>query len=260
MSYQQSLEKNLQREKDFHDERYLSESENRKATDKYYRLKKDFDQQFLDLVIEHATNKKVLEIGCGPSINMPHWVDRAQECHGIDISTVAIDQAWERLGRHYDNVHLKEMNAETMDYEDSFFDVVCGKGIIHHLNPPKAFQEIARVLKPEGLAVFIEPLGHNPIINTYRRFTPEMRSKDETPLLMSDIYMASKYFENAMVDYQHITSILSAFIPESRLHKISYSLLNGVDKLIMTVLPFSKRYCWMALIRLQKPLVENFSN
>jgi len=254
MSHRQSKEKILQREKDFHDERYLSESENRKTTDKYYRLKKDFDQRFLDLVSEHAKNKKVLEIGCGPSINMPHWVDRAQECHGIDISKVAIDQAWKRLGRHYDNVHLKEMNAETMDYEDNFFDLVCGKGIIHHLNPPSAFREIARVLKPEGLAVFIEPLGHNPFINFYRRLTPDMRSRDENPLLMSDIQVASQYFENVMVDYQHITSILSAFIPESRLHKISYSFLNSVDKLIMTGLPFTKKYCWMALIRLHKPL------
>ena len=61
------------------------------------------------------------------------------------------------------------MDAESMKFEDKTFDVVYGSGILHHLNIDKAYRELARVLKPDGVAIFIEPLGHNPLINLYRK-------------------------------------------------------------------------------------------
>lgn len=253
MSQRETQDEVLKREKAFHDDRYSSESESRAATNKYYRLKTAFDLRYLNLVKERAAGSKVLEIGCGPNINTPHWVDAAAECHGIDLSEVAIQQARERLGKPYSNTHLSVMNAESMEYDDNYFDVVCGKGIIHHLDTESAFRETARVLKPGGLAVFIEPLGHNPFINLYRRLTPQMRTEDENPLLMSDIEVSQRYFGNVNTDFQHITSILSAFVPGNRLHAISFQLLNGFDKLIIKSLPFTKKYSWMALIRLQEP-------
>src|SRR3546814_4334755 len=44
----------------------------------------------------------------------------------------------------------------------------------------------SRVLRPGGRAVFIEPLGLNPAIELYRRFTPSARTPDEHPLLRRD--------------------------------------------------------------------------
>ena len=37
---------------------------------------------------------------------------------------------------------------------------------------------------PGGLAVFMEPLGRNPLINRYRRLTLTLRTVDEYPLMM----------------------------------------------------------------------------
>ncbi|MBP3193923.1 class I SAM-dependent methyltransferase [Natronogracilivirga saccharolytica] len=253
MNQRETQDEVLKREKAFHDDLYSSKSDSRAAAKKYSRLKAEFDKRYMKLVKERAEGSKVLEIGCGPNINTPHWVDIAAECHGIDISDVAISQARERLGKPYSNTHLSVMNAESMEYDDNYFDVVCGKGIIHHLNTESAFKEVSRVLKPGGLAVFIEPLGHNPFINLYRRLTPKMRSDDEHPLLMSDIEVSQRYFGNVNTDFQHITSILSAFIPGNRLHSLSFQLLNSFDSLIIKSLPFTKKYSWMALIRLQEP-------
>src|SRR3546814_13720576 len=64
------------------------------------------------------------------------------------------------------------MNAEAMDFPDDSFDLVFGSGIIHHLDIDRAFAEIARVLRPGGRAVFVEPPGLNPAIEIYRRLTP----------------------------------------------------------------------------------------
>ena len=61
------------------------------------------------------------------------------------------------------------------------FDIVYGTGILHHLEINKCLNEIHRILKPDGNLLFVEPLGTNPLINLYRKFTPNSRSKDEHP-------------------------------------------------------------------------------
>lgn len=182
--------KKIEREKAFHNNRYASDSENRSATGKYYRLKKQLDEQFLRNVINKSHNGSILEIGCGPNINTPHWIETTKEAWAIDISEVAIEQGRQRLANTTSKAHLAVMNAEAMNFENNRFDVVCGKGILHHLDLKKAYSEIARVLKPDGMALFLEPLGHNPIINLYRKFTPQMRSDDEPRLLHSGLKLA----------------------------------------------------------------------
>ncbi len=44
---------------------------------------------------------------------------------------------------------------------------VLGKQILHHLDMTQAVPEIARVLRPGGRAVFLEPLIHNPLLEGY---------------------------------------------------------------------------------------------
>ena len=66
-----------------------------------------------------------------------------------------------------------------------------------HPPPPRSrrgAREIARTLKPGGTALFIEPLGHNPAHQLYRRMTPSMRTADEHPLLQSDLASARRHF------------------------------------------------------------------
>src|SRR3546814_18316951 len=75
------------------------------------------------------------------------------------------------------------MNAEAMTFPDDSFDLVFGSGIIHHLDIDRASGEIARVLRPGGRAVFIEPLGLNPAIALYRRFPPRALTPHDPPLL-----------------------------------------------------------------------------
>ena len=87
---------------------------------------------------------------------------------------------------------------EAIDRDDSF-DLVCGSGILHHLDLPAAMRELARVLRPSGRAVFMEPLGHNPAINAFRNRTPELRTPDEHPLLGKDLKLCRRYFGSVEV-------------------------------------------------------------
>ena len=65
------------------------------------------------------------------------------------------------------------------------------------------------MLVPGGRGLFMEPLGHNPMVNLYRRMTPKMRTPDEHPLLMSDFALAERSFERVEVTMSVLTSLLA---------------------------------------------------
>lgn len=46
--------------------------------------------------------------------------------------------------------------------------------------------------------MFFEPLGHNLLINLYRRLTPELRTEDEHPLVACDLERLVNYFHDAL--------------------------------------------------------------
>ena len=99
----------------------------------------------------------VLEVGPGPG-----WIGiwMAQEnptlkITGLDLSEDMIRVATENRIKEnvQDRVHYVKGNAENMDvFADNSFDVVFSNESLHHwVNPEKVFNEISRVLKPNGV-------------------------------------------------------------------------------------------------------------
>lgn len=69
-----------------------------------------------------------------------------------------------------------------LPFLDDYFDLVAKISIRHHLDIKWAYEEIVRVLKSEGHGIFLEPLGHNPLINYFMVHKPNLKSIDEHPL------------------------------------------------------------------------------
>ena len=132
-----------------------------------------------------------------------NWPGHGAAVVGIDISAEGIRQATARARTEglEDRLTFAVMNAERLEFPDDHFDIVCGNSILHHLNLDSACHELVRVLKPEGRAVFREPLGHNLLINLYRKLTPKMRTEDEHPLLTRDLETLAGYFQEAHIHY-----------------------------------------------------------
>jgi hypothetical protein len=115
------------------------------------------------------------------------------------------------------------------------------------------FAELARVLDPAGDAVFIEPLGHNPVIALYRLLTPRLRTRDEHPLRMEDFVLARQYFGEVRVRYFNLTSLLA--VPFRRLPFFSrlIRVLERLDGWLFERMPRMRRYAWTAVVVLSKP-------
>src|SRR5690606_18718880 len=126
-------------------------------------------------IYNEPKNKVYLEYGCGmDKDNRSTKLARiGAEVHGIDISDYAIDYLTKEAQKENLDIDYQVMNAEDMTYPDNYFDVIYGAGILHHLDLEKAFDSISKKLKENGTAIFIEPLGHNPLINGFRNRTPD---------------------------------------------------------------------------------------
>jgi SAM-dependent methyltransferase len=149
---------------------------------------------------------------------------------GIDISEAAIQTARANVGGG--NASFSVMNAMNMAFPDDSFDLVFGSGIIHHLDTEKSVSEIYRVLRPDGQAIFWEPLGLNPIINLYRLLTPQARTPDEHPLLPADFKSMRRVFTTVHVKFFGLTTLIAVPLRDTRLGDASRRFLQSLDDVV----------------------------
>jgi SAM-dependent methyltransferase len=236
------------KEKEFHDQLFSEDSATREQrVGKYYSVLDSSLNRYRGYLDSYCEEKSVLDYGCGHGLWSFYLAERgAGKVTAIDISEVAIEQAKKRLD-------FRVMNAEEMEFDDDSFDLICGTAILHHLDLHMAFSQLARTLRPEGHAVFLEPLGHNPLINLYRRFTSELRTEDEHPLRMEDLRLAGEYFERVDADFFHLFALAAVPFRGSRLFKPLLAALNALDQAVFRIFPGLSRFSWMAVITLSRP-------
>ena len=98
--------------------------------------------------------KRLLEVGVGAGTDHLQWARAGAECHGVDLTDAAIETTRARLALYGLTSRLQRVNAETLPYADSYFDLVYSWGVIHHAEAPdRIVEEIRRVLKPGGLFI-----------------------------------------------------------------------------------------------------------
>jgi SAM-dependent methyltransferase len=247
------MDQRLEREKAFHDQRFGDGNEPRHVVAKYYLLHQHMMKVYERPILTRCNGARLLEYGCGKGGKSFMWAEHGAEVVGIDISSEGIRVAQETAEAMGLSIEFYEMDAENMSFEDNSFDIITGRGILHHLDLVKAFGEISRVLKPRGVAIFWEPLGHNPLINLYRKATPRLRTEDEHPLLMKNIRCASRYFGGINTQFFHILSFLGIPFRNLELFPTLLRILINFDKTIMSWIPFVRRYSWSVILYLSEP-------
>lgn len=247
------MEARYQNEKDFHNRAFGEGT--RERVEKFYAVAQSSRRWFEAFVRAHCPGRSVLDYGCGTGYHAFALADLGARVTGIDLSDVAIQQATERAGRERrEDVSFRVMNAEALDFDDDAFDLVSGTAILHHLDLERAYAELARVMRPTGHAIFIEPLGHNPLINLYRKLTPDLRTVDEHPLLMKDLATADAYFGRIETRYFHLGSLLAVLFRHLPGARWWLRLLDRVDAVLFAGLPFLRKHAWSVVIVFSQPI------
>jgi SAM-dependent methyltransferase len=248
-----AMDARLQREREFHDRAFAEDV--RASAKRFYAVNRSMLAWYEGALAERAEGARVLEYGCGPGSRAFHLARHGARVVGIDISPVAIEQASAR-GRAEgleQQLDFRVMDAERLELDDDSFDVVCGSGILHHLSLARAYREIARVLVDDGVAIFTEPLGHNPAINAYRNRTPELRTVDEHPLLARDLTLAESFFAQVVTRFFTLTSLLAVPVRGRPGFDRLVAGLDAVDRSIFRLVPPLRRQAWMVGLTLSRP-------
>ena len=243
----------ISREREFHNRVFADHS--RKDVSKYYSVMRGSRRCYESVLNRYGPGSSVLEFGCGPGFFAPYLAGRGASVTGIDISETAIEQAKQRAIEQgvSGNLTLKVMNAEALDFPAQSFDLICGVAILHHLDLDRAYAEIARTLKPGGRAVFLEPLGHNPVINLYRRLTPDLRTEDEHPLLIRDLTLADRYFDERLNHYFTLHSLLAVPFRNTSIFHGLLDACETVDRAVFRAFPPARRLAWQVVIEMARP-------
>ncbi len=102
-----------------------------------------------------AQGKKVLEIGVGAGSDFLEWCRHADHATGVDLTEAGIGLTRERLALEAipeSKFSLRTADAETLPFADNAFDIAYSWGVLHHTpDTPRAYREVARVLKPGGV-------------------------------------------------------------------------------------------------------------
>jgi len=154
-------------------------------------------ERMLELVGD-VSGKKVLCYGCDASNMTVILALKGAEVWALDVSEAAIER--QRLMARENGVEnsiTAVLGAgEDLPLPSQSFDVVFGSEVLHHLTDAldAASLELRRVLKPDGLAVFSEPVLRSKLIAGLRKVFPKNDEITEDERQLNDADFA-KFLE-----------------------------------------------------------------
>ena len=257
------IEERKNKEAEFHnklrDERLKEDSQKYRyltSNIKFYSITRKSQKFVDDFLIKNCLDKRVLDYCCGDGDLTIFLAENGAEAFGIDISPVSIQNAKEKAkNKGLKNASFLVMDAEKLEFDNDFFDLIVCSGVLHHLNIEKAYQELSRVLKPGGKIICDEPLVYNPIFQLYRKLTPHLRTKWEAEHILKkrDIDLAKKYFDKVEKRFFHLFTLLAVFFRNVPfIFNPFLAFLGFIDSLILRI-PLVKWWAWQIIFILSRP-------
>lgn len=210
------------------------------------------------VMVGDLSDKCVLEYGCGEGWITKDLAQKGALVSAFDISAEAVRKTQEVLAARSlaDRCNVAQMGAEKLIYPDESFDIVTGFAIIHHLDLNLAVPELYRVLKPGGVAYFAEPLGGNPIINFYRRLTPQYRTEDEKPLNIKKVMPLLCQFREIEHKEFYLIALISValtYLPFGRrLFPTMNRQMMKFDNVLLSRFPRLGNMAWYTILKMRK--------
>jgi len=186
--------------------------------------------------------KRVLDYGSGSGENTVLLAKKGAHVTALDISQELMEVGRRRAAINRYDAHFVLGSCHQSGLPDESFDIVFGTAVLHHLDLSLASREVRRLLKPGGIAVFLEPTRDSATLRFVRKLIP-YQHPDVSP------------FERPLTT-KELESFSDGFIWETARH-FSLPLLStlGLHRTTnwMMRLPFMYHFAAGRAFRLRKP-------
>lgn len=224
---------------------------------RFYAIDRVSSKFIDDWLVARCSGKRVLDYCCGNGRYSFIVARNGGSAVGIDISEVSIENCRREAAKQGidGSTDFQVMDAEQMTFPDDSFSYACVAGVLHHLDLPKAYAELARVIAPGGAVVSLEALGHNPVINAYRRRTPHLRTSWEAEhiIRMKDLALAKRYFRHVELQFFHLATLAAVPFRRTPIFTPLLRVLEIVDSVLLRI-PFVREQAWMVGFVLRDPI------
>jgi SAM-dependent methyltransferase len=190
------------------------------------------------------SDKHVLEYGCGLGQISSLLAKNCARVTTFDISRNSVEVARRRadLNQVADRIELTVAAGESLPFASESFDVIFGKAILHHLNVHLGWYDLYRLLKTGGKAVFIEPMGMNPVLNFARDHVPYPKKNPrgaDRPLNYTEIQGWGKGFREFRFREIQLLSMLERGLGQH----VKVKPLRNIDNYLLKTFPFLRKFC-----------------
>ena len=193
----------------------------------------------------------VLEYGCGRGIFATLLGKSGARVSAFDISPASVEHTRSRAALNGVEVEATVAAAEKLPYADNTFERVFGTATLHHVDVTQAGPELHRVLVPGGRAVFLEPMGINPLLKFARDHLPYARKTPrgtDRPLTDADIEAwGAPYSQYRVQQYQLLSMVERAFGFDHQ-----FPRLRRIDRALLERFPALRRYARLVVLYMVK--------
>jgi 2-polyprenyl-3-methyl-5-hydroxy-6-metoxy-1,4-benzoquinol methylase len=227
---------------------------------RWWRL---FNKEFIFKSMGDLRGKAVLDFGCGEGNLGVQIGSLGAQVLGIDISPELIDLARRRAELDHVSGHVDFQASDILETQppaESFDFVVCTDAL-HHVDLPRVVGILHRCLKPGGALIVKEPVSFSKTFQTVRERLPIeiVASPGDRQLMEADLEDIRRPFASSEIVYFNFLGRFSRFLPNSnridRGHPITKAVmlaLLGLDRIVISAIPFVRRYCGEVVIVARK--------
>jgi ubiquinone/menaquinone biosynthesis C-methylase UbiE len=217
--------------------------------------------------------RRILELGSGLGKVSVWFANRGAHVTGVDVGPELVEAARRVAELNHANCEFFQADITAgLPVEPNTIDAVIGLALLHHLSAEdiqRALKACSSVLKPDGIAVFLEPVENSKLFSHFQNLVPVGKkyrgsarpsilqrtawkayvgSLDDRDLTNSELISAGEhYFRTIRICPFGFFVRLEGFVGYS-----FRSPLQMLDRFLFRVLPPIQRYCQTVLVEYRK--------